>query len=329
MLSRKFTNDNLVKERIFKCVRNALPVALKTSCWFLKIMLPVSFFVTLLSYFDILPYLSSLAAPLFCLLGLPGDAALVFVTSIFTNVYTVIALMATLDFTVREGIILAVMCLISHNYIVETLVQKKTGSSALRMVLLRFAGSFIAAWGLNIFLPGMPEVLSATSVDTVGFWMVMQGWLKSSLLLCVKIFAIVTFLMILQRALEEFGVLKMLSRLFTPLMYLFGLPASTSFLWIVGNTVGLAYGSAIMMDYVESGHLNKKDADILNYHLAISHSELEDPLLFMVIGLPVWWLIIPRLILAVVVVWIRRLELKLSEAGRWRNYKVLIRHGRL
>ena len=128
----------MVKERIIGCIRKVWPVALKTSCWFLKIMLPVSFVVMLLTYFQVLPAVSAVVAPLFTRIGLPGDAALVFVTGIFTNIYTVIALLSNMDFTVREGILLAMMCLISHNYPVETLVQKKTGSAGWKMVLLRF-----------------------------------------------------------------------------------------------------------------------------------------------------------------------------------------------
>lgn len=302
----------MIKERIFGCIKKTLPVALRTSCWFLKIMLPVSFFVMLLSYFNILPYISSFATPLFTYLGLPGDAALVFVTSIFTNIYTVIALITTLDFTVREGVILAVMCLISHGFIIETLVQQKTGSTALRMIGVRLAGSLIAAFALNGILPAMPEALSSTEAVEPGFSAAFFHWLESSLWLCVKIFGIIISLMIIQRLLEEFGVLKALSRLFAPLMNLFGLTASASFLWILGNTVGLAYGSAIMMDYAKLGKLEKKEADLLNHHLAVSHSQVEDPLLFMVIGLPVWWLIIPRLILAILVVWERKLEWRIK-----------------
>ena len=142
----------MVKERIIGCIRKVWPVALKTSCWFLKIMLPVSFVVMLLTYFQVLPAVSAVVAPLFTRIGLPGDAALVFVTGIFTNIYTVIALLSNMDFTVREGILLAMMCLISHNYPVETLVQKKTGSAGCNMVLLRFTSSFIAAAVLNMIL---------------------------------------------------------------------------------------------------------------------------------------------------------------------------------
>lgn len=296
----------MIKERILGCIRKVLPVALRTSFWFLKIMLPVSFFVLLLSYFNILPYLSSFAAPLFSRLGLPGDAALVFVTSIFTNIYTVIALISTLDFSVREGIILAMMCLISHNYLVETLVQKKTGSSAVAMILLRFCCSFAAAWVLNLILPGFSGRMTGQPAEVLGFSDTLFNWLQNSVLLSLKVVGIITLLMIVQRLLEEVGILKWLSSLLGPLMTLMGLPRQVAFLWLVGNTLGLAYGSAVLMDYAKQGKLSVREADLLNYHLAVSHSQLEDPILFAVLGLPVLWLIVPRIVLAIFVVWIKR-----------------------
>lgn len=308
-----------VKNRIYECFKRALPVAMKTSVWFLKIMLPVSFGVMLLSYFNILPYLSSFTAPLFTQIGLPGDAALVLITSIFTNIYTVIALLATLDFTVRESIILAMMCLISHNFIVETLVLKKNGSSAIAMILLRISMSFVSALLLNWLLPSMDTRLSFEPAQSLGLMETLTTWAIGSLKLAVKIVLIISVLMVFQRLLEEFGVLKYLSLTFGPLMTIFGLPRSVAFLWLVGNTLGLAYGAAIMMDYVGNGKLSKKDADLLNYHLAISHSQLEDPLLFAVLGLPLLWLIIPRILLAIIVVWLRKAILHLHTLIRNRH----------
>lgn len=293
--------------KIRECIKKVLPVALRTSVWFLKIMLPVSFCVMLLSYFNILPYLSSFAAPVFTLLGLPGDAALVFVTSIFTNIYTVIALMSNMDFSVREGVILAMMCLISHNYLVETLVQKKTGSSAVAMVVLRFTCSFIAAFILNLLLPDMGSRLAYQPAVALGLTETLQNWLQNSMILSLKVVVIISVLMVVQRLLEEFGILKWLSSLLGPVMDVFGLPRPVAFLWLVGNTLGLAYGSAVLMDYAKQGRLTEKEADLLNFHLAVSHSQLEDPLLFAVLGLPVLWLIIPRIVLAIIVVWMRRL----------------------
>lgn len=282
-------------------------MAFRTSLWFLKIMLPVSFFVLLLSHFNILSYLSAFAAPLFTLLGLPGDAALVFITSIFTNIYTVIALLSNMDFSIREGIILAMMCLISHNYLVETLVQKKTGSSAIVMVVLRFSCSFLAAILLNLLLPEMTGRLAYQPPVAVGLKEVLVSWLQNSLLLSLKIVCIISVLMVVQRLLEEFGVLQWLSSLLSPFVSALGLPRETAFLWLVGNTLGLAYGSAVLLDYSRQGKVGRRESDLLNYHLAVSHSQLEDPLLFAVLGIPVFWLIVPRILLAMAVVWGKRL----------------------
>ena len=146
----------------------------------------------------------------------------------------------------------------------------------------------------------------AETVTSLGFWETMLHWLESSVMLGLKIVLVISGLMILQRLLEEFGILKILSAMLSPLMRLFGLNPDVAFLWLVGNTVGLAYGSAIMMDYAKMGKLVHKEADLLNHHLAISHSQLEDPLLFVVMGLPVGWLIFPRVVLAMLVVWVRR-----------------------
>ena len=115
--------------------------------------------------------------------------------------------------------------------------------------------------------------------------------------------------MILQRILKEFGIIQILSTIFKPLLKVMGLPESTSFLWIVANTLGLAYGSAVMVEEVEAGKLSRTDADLLNFHIAISHSNLEDLLLFAAIGVSIWWMLIPRLFIAIAAVWGRRFAL--------------------
>ena len=89
-------------------------------------------------------------------------------------------------------------------------------------------------------------------------------------------------------------------------MGLMGLPSSTTFSWIVANVLGLAYGSAIIMDEVNEGRMSREDADLLNHHIVVSHSQLEDPLLFAAIGIPLGWIIWPRVALAILVVWLRK-----------------------
>ena len=98
-------------------------------------------------------------------------------------------------------------------------------------------------------------------------------------------------------------MLNLISKLFAPLMRLMGLSDDSSFLWFVAQTLGLTYGSVIMMEEVENKQITKASANLLNYHIAINHSLLEDTLLFVAIGVPAGWIIAPRFVFAIIVVW--------------------------
>lgn len=296
-------NDFL--NRFLKCVKSALPKAGKTSLWLLKIILPVSLLVRLLQYSGALSFFAEYLNPVFKLIGLPGESAIVFLTSIFLPLYSSIAVMTSLSITLREATILTLMCLIAHNLLVESAVQKKTGSSFWWMTTLRILSAFLVAFVLNQIMPFSNE-LFLSSIKQEVFTSIPQlllAWVKTSSVLIFTIVAIISILMVLQRLLEEYNLFTVISRPLYPIMRVFGLSANSSFLWIIGNVVGLAYGGAIMIDLTENGKLNKKEADLVNHHLAISHSLLEDTLIFVALGIGLWWIVITRLTLAFFVVW--------------------------
>ena len=298
------------KERLIRCVRTALPQGTKTAFWLLKLTIPVSFGVFLLDFFGILNVIAGWVAPLFKLIGLSGQASVVLITSFFTNIYSVIAVMTTLGIGYREGTILAVMCLISHALIVETAIQKRTGSTPWRIVVIRLSASFIAAWGLNLILPAETATVAKNLIgETKSFSPALLKWITDMSITTVKIIILVNLLLILQKILNEFGLIQWILKPFTPLLRMMGLPANTGFLWMVAYTLGLSYGGAIMISESEEGKLSREDADLLNHHIAISHSQLEDPLLFVAIGYNMGILVLPRILLSIVYVWIRRFEM--------------------
>lgn len=307
------TASQNVKDRLVRCVATSLPQGMRTAFWLLKLTIPVSFAVFLLDFFGILNVIAGWVAPLFKLIGLSGQSSVVLITSFFTNIYSVIAVMTTLGTGHREGTILAVMCLISHALIVETAIQKRTGSAPWRMILIRLSASFIAAWMLNLILP--EETASSTGAilgQSRTFSTVLMSWLGDISVTTIKIVILVNLLLILQKILNEFGLIKWILKPFVPLLKVMGLPANTGFLWMVAYTLGLSYGGAIMISQSEEGKLSREDADLLNHHIAVSHSQLEDPLLFVAVGYPIAILIIPRILLSFVYVWGRRFELWLK-----------------
>jgi len=314
--------------RIRPCIAGAFPPAIKTALWLLSITVPFSFAVLVMKLTGLLNVVARLFEPVFSLFGLPGESALVFVTACFLNIYSCIAVIETLDLSGRTVTILALMCLISHNLPVETAVQKRTGSSLLKILTVRLGASFAGAFILNMLLPADPSsfvanALSGGLVDA-GYPAEIKVWLINILYLCAKIMVLVLILMILQRLLEEFGVTYFLARLMKYPLMLLGIPHQAAFLWIVANTLGLAYGAGVIVDHIERGRLSMAHARILNYHIAISHSLLEDTCLFLAIGVSVWWITIPRVILAAIVVWLKRLADFLREQARRKSHDAVV-----
>jgi hypothetical protein len=313
--SGKFMQNEVIKsetifQRILKCFKAAWKPGIKTALWLLKITIPVSLAVTLLNYFGIIAWIAAYLEPFFRLIGLPGQSGLVVISSMLLNIYSAIAVIESLAFNMREVTILSLMCLIAHNLITETIIQKKTGSNPFRMVLLRIGMSILSAILLNWLLPmSLAEKMNTHihSVQSSGFFEIMQKWVGDISFLAIKIILIVNGIMFFQKLLAEFKLYELIIKFISPLIKAMGLPKETSFLWIVGNIVGLAYGGAIMIEETEQGQITKDDANMVNHHLAISHSTLEDTLLFVAIGVPFFWILVPRVALAIVVVWVVRL----------------------
>lgn len=286
-----------------------------TAVWLLRIILPISLLVRFLDYFGLLAYMADFLDPVFVYMGLPGSTAIVFMTSIFLPLYAPLAIITSMSITLRELTILALMCQISHNLPVESAIQAKTGTSFWAMTLLRISMSIVVGLTLNLILPqnmGMPVFAQTdpAAINSVGDLLLV--WLRSALQITLLIVVIVFLLNLLYNLLEKYKLIPLLGKGIEPLLKLFGLPATTGFLWLIGYIVGLAYGGAMMMDQMKEGKVTRTDASLLNYHLAVSHSVLEDNLLFVALGVSIWWILGVRLVLAWAVVWIRRFVLRLK-----------------
>ncbi|HPH53998.1 MAG: nucleoside recognition domain-containing protein [Bacteroidales bacterium] len=304
------------KQKIISCIKEVLPTTTKTCIWILKITVGISFAMMLLKYFNILPYVSDAIGPVFRYFGLPGSAALAYLSGYFINVYSAMAVMSTLALDARELTILSTMVLCSHSMILETAVLKKTGVSGVRMIIVRTLSALFLGWFLNLILPeGSGEVVTAAVArEQLTFWLTLRDWLWSTFKLVLLITIIIYILNIVQRLLYEFGVIAMISKFLKPLMLFFGLPPKTAFLWIVANIIGLAYGAAAMLDEIARDKLERRDVLLINTHISISHSNLEDLILLTALGAVGWIMLLIRWAMSMVLVWELRLEFYIKDA---------------
>ena len=293
---------------------------MKTIWWIFKITAIVSFAMLILKYTGILTWIAAAVSPVFQIFGLPGDASLAYVSGYFINVYSCIAVVSTLDLTVRQITILGTMTLAAHAMVVECAVQKKTGTNITYTVILRTLGSLALGIIMNQLLPGKP-VFDSASVNLSDipffnikeeFWPMFVVWFKGLVKLAAWMTVLITLLNIIQRAFYEYGIMTYISRFFSPLLTLFGLPKETSFLWIVANVVGLSYGSAAIMDEMERGGISDRSILELNTHRGISHSNLEDLMLFAAMGGQWYWMLLFRWAMVTLLVWSLRLYFKLT-----------------
>lgn len=311
----KMTDNQKFTERVLSCVRSATPSALKTVWWLTKIMIGVSFAIMLLQYFGVIELISRWLTPVFSSFGLPGEAALAYVSGYFVNCYTAMAVMSSLHLDMRAATILAVMVLCSHNMIVETTVQAKTGSSAVRIVVIRTLSAFLLAFVLNKIMPGQFEnsVSEVIKTENLTFVEMLKNWALRTVKTVGLMIVLVYALTLLQRILNEFGIIEHIANFLKPVMVFFGLPPRTAFLWLVANTLGLAYGAAVMIDETEHGSTTKEENDLLNHHIGVSHSNLEDLILFTAIGGNFLWMLLSRWAMSLLLVWERKIEMRMKK----------------
>ena len=295
----------------------SLKTSLHTSLWLLRIMIPISLAVCLLQYYGIIAWCAQWLNPLFSHFGLPGASAIAFLTGAFVTTYASLAVMMTMALTLRQATIIAIMVLICHALPLECAVVSKVGSKPFRMAILRIAGAFLAALYLNAVLPDMSEAFIAQQVAAAdqSIATLLYGWLLSTLRLSLMIFGIIYALTIVQHFMQQSGVMDKLVRPLAPLMVFFGLPRHSAYLWLVGNVLGISYGSAVMIQMQEEGQITRHEANEVNYHLIMNHSMLEDTLVFASAGVSALWILSTRLLFALLLVWGRKLILALRRPG--------------
>ena len=290
-------------------IRKGLTKGWKGLVWLLKIIIPISFATTLLVHFEIIYKLDFLLTPVMTWISLPASAALVLIIGLFTGIYGTVAALSVMPFSIEHMTLIAIYTLISHNIIQESIVQGNSGINTFFAAFFRLFMAFVVTFICAKIMGITPETGGLTGAEgfarePVPFMVMLKTWGWETFKLIIQIFCIIMPLMVILELAKTFNIISFITKMTSPVLSIMGLNRSTGMLWLTASIFGLAYGAAVIVEATQSNAYKKEDLIKLHLSIGINHSMIEDPVLFLPLGLPIFWLWIPRLAAAIIVTWL-------------------------
>jgi hypothetical protein len=272
--------------------------------WISKIVLPISLAIALVQWLGWLSRIDFILNPLMSFIHLPPQAALLLVTGMFTNIYAVIALLTILPFSIEQATLIAVFSLIAHNLLGEGVIQHKSGVNFFKSVILRIILATITTYLVSLFFHNTSQSITATSnlAASIPLLQYLENWALSTLFLVLKILGLIVFIMIVLEFSRSRGWIDRSIGFFRPMVKILGLSDRTAVMWVAANVFGLLYGGAVIVEEARKGSFTNDELMRLHISIGTNHSMIEDPLLFVLIGVNALWLWLPRFIMAIVAV---------------------------
>jgi hypothetical protein len=306
-------------------VKRGFFVGLKTTYTLGKIIFPVTLIVALLQYTPILPWLMKIIEPFMGLIGLSGDAAIPLVIGTFLNLYGAIGAILTLDLTVKEVFIIAVMLSFSHNLLVETGVAIKVGVKLWIVLVVRLGLALLSAIVIHLVWHGGAQMaqygfIPAQEEKATGLFSILVEAFQKAGIGIFQLAIIVIPLMIGIQILKDKKWLDIFSKWMAPVTRALGMKENTSTTLAAGLLFGLAYGAGVMIQAVQEDGVSYKDVTLAFIFLVACHAVVEDTLIFIPLGIPILPLLLIRIGVAIVLtliisfIWNRNMATRRKEA---------------
>jgi spore maturation protein SpmB len=218
---------------------------------------------------------------------------MVWMNTLLTNMYggmiTFHSLGLAEQMSIAQVTVLAQLMLVAHTFPIELSIARKAGIPLLTMLLWRFVLAIVSAWLLYHLLsfaqalqgpidlpPSM--TLPGNSHETWPMWIGHE--MKRYLLVFVVVFALMTVM----RFLKATGLMEAFARALRPVMNWLGIHASVIPITVVGMTLGILYGGALMIEETRKHQLAPKEVFYAFCLMGLCHSIIEDSLLMMTLG---------------------------------------------
>ncbi|SEM68148.1 nucleoside recognition domain-containing protein [Lihuaxuella thermophila] len=286
--------------------RKGWQAGLKTSWELAKVVFPVTLLVQLVKHTPLMGWITQGLAPFMSWIGLPGEAAIPLVLGNILNLYAGIGAVLTLDLTVKQVFIIALMLSFSHNLLIESALCKRVGVATWVVLLVRMGLAVLSALLIHwLWIGGNERAVFAgitpQESEPAGWFQIAQGALVTAAQGVITLVVIVIPLMMLIQILKDLRFLDWLSKGVAPLLRPFGIAPRGAVTLASGLLVGLFFGAGIIIQQAEEQSFSRRDIHLLIIFLAACHAVIEDTLIFVPLGIPVLHLLWIRFLAAVIV----------------------------
>lgn len=126
---------------------------ISTTVSLFKVMIPMIILIKIVEELGGVTLLGDWLAPFMDTLGLPSSVALVWATTMLTNLYAGLLVLINTDvsLTVAQVTVLSSLLLISHSLPIEGVISKKAGVPMWVILLLRVGGGVLFAWLQHVY----------------------------------------------------------------------------------------------------------------------------------------------------------------------------------
>ena len=274
----------------------------------IKILIPISIIVKILSYFGAIEVIGAYLSSTMGLVGLPGEFGLVWATTMVANIYggllVFVQLTLTSTYSVAQVTVLGGMMLIAHTLPVEARIAQKAGVRLWFTLALRILGAFAFGFILNtifttfnLFQENSIVIWTPEHIDPTFF-----NLLLNELRYYFIIFLIILGLVTLMKILKKTGAIERLNKLLKPALEYVGMSKNAAPLTIIGMTLGIAYGGGLIIQETKSKLVSKKDAFLSLSLMDLTHSIIEDTILILSIGATIFAILLGRALFTLVVI---------------------------
>lgn len=275
------------------------------------VLAPVYTLTTILKYLGVLQTVAGWCRPAMKYFGLPGDAAWALVLGNFLNLYAALGAIAALELNSGQVTLLSLMLLISHSQLLESGVffQMRTKYQiiwAIRLVLALAVG-----YGLHFILA--PSAGLENEAATGGQTMVtlkpelkavVLEWLKGLFGLAWKMLAILVAIFVALEIVRRLQLLERSLRAVHRLIRFMGFSEAAGLPLLAGIVFGIVFGAGVITGAVNDQRLSRRQVLLVSIFLALCHGIIEDTGLMMLLGAKLFWITVPRIVLAIPVVWL-------------------------